>query len=492
VSSARQLAKNSTINLIGQGLPLLVALFAMPKILHNLGDERLGLLALAWMFIGYFTLFDLGLGRAVTKELAYWLPKSREGAVEVFWTGMISTFLLGLGASLLFWLLTPIFTERLLVIPSIYIEEARGSFFAIAIGLPFVISSVSLKGVLEARGSFLSINLVQIPLGILNYLIPAVISHNQPNLALIVDSLILIRIASWLFLVVMVFTMFPGGLDRPKFSVKKLRELLSFGGWITLVNAISPLIGYADRFIVGALISAAAVAYYSTPYEMVMKLWIIPSSICAVLFPAFSAMEKTDYQRQNNLLIAGAKLMLFIMFPIGFMLSIFSHEVLSLWLGHNFSTQSWEILWWLGFAIVINSVGFVPSAFLQSRGRPDLPARILLVELPFYLALLFVMLDQFGVKGAAMAWFIRTVVDVSLLFYFSFRQLNRNLIVNFKMMTVLLSFGAFFGVSAVDYFKIKMVASVLVTVVFVLVFWMALLNSSERAWIKALFRQNQA
>ena len=61
---------NSVWNLVGLGLPLLVALVSIPILIRGLGTDRFGILTLAWVVIGYFSLFDLGLGRAVTKLVA--------------------------------------------------------------------------------------------------------------------------------------------------------------------------------------------------------------------------------------------------------------------------------------------------------------------------------------------------------------------------------------------------------------------------------------
>jgi O-antigen/teichoic acid export membrane protein len=61
------LARNAFYNFLGQAVPLLAAVVSVPYVIHGLGPERFGLLSLAWVVLGYFTIFDLGLGRATTK-----------------------------------------------------------------------------------------------------------------------------------------------------------------------------------------------------------------------------------------------------------------------------------------------------------------------------------------------------------------------------------------------------------------------------------------
>src|SRR5437867_12982614 len=63
-------ARHTLYNILGQALPLAVGLVAIPILTRSLGDTRFGLLALMWAIIGYFSVLDLGLGRATTKFVA--------------------------------------------------------------------------------------------------------------------------------------------------------------------------------------------------------------------------------------------------------------------------------------------------------------------------------------------------------------------------------------------------------------------------------------
>ena len=64
------LKKDTVYNLLGNGVPLLAAAVAIPYLLTSLGNEKFGLLALIWSLIGYFGLFDFGVGRALTYEVS--------------------------------------------------------------------------------------------------------------------------------------------------------------------------------------------------------------------------------------------------------------------------------------------------------------------------------------------------------------------------------------------------------------------------------------
>ena len=66
----RMLARNTALNIVGQVIPLVVGVVATPYTIRHLGPERFGILSLAWIIVGYFALFDLGIGPATTKFVA--------------------------------------------------------------------------------------------------------------------------------------------------------------------------------------------------------------------------------------------------------------------------------------------------------------------------------------------------------------------------------------------------------------------------------------
>src|SRR5713101_8834257 len=77
------------MNLAGLGLPLVAAIFTIPVLIRNLGDERFGLLTLIWAIVGYFGLFDFGLGRALTQQLSVLIARKERDRIG----GLVTTSL---------------------------------------------------------------------------------------------------------------------------------------------------------------------------------------------------------------------------------------------------------------------------------------------------------------------------------------------------------------------------------------------------------------
>jgi O-antigen/teichoic acid export membrane protein len=100
-------------NLIGQGLPLVVAVVTIPFIIQGLGTERFGLLSLAWVVLSYFAIFNLGLGRATTKFVAEALGKGEENQVpRLVWTAVTVQAFFGLLGAIVLASITPLLVER--------------------------------------------------------------------------------------------------------------------------------------------------------------------------------------------------------------------------------------------------------------------------------------------------------------------------------------------------------------------------------------------
>jgi O-antigen/teichoic acid export membrane protein len=160
------------------------------------------------------------------------------------------------------------------------------------------------------------------------------------------------------------------------------RHLLGFGGWITISNIIGPMMVYFERFFVSALTGLAAVAYYTTPYEIISRVSIIPTAIADVMFPAFAMSLADDPSRARNLFLGAKMAQMSILMPIIGLIILFAPEGLRLWLGQQFSEQSTPVLRWLALGVFINSFSRLPFALLQAHHRPDLTAKLHMIELP--------------------------------------------------------------------------------------------------------------
>lgn len=422
----RLLAGNTLWNLAGQGAPLVVAVFAIPALVSALGTDRFGLLALAWVFLGYFSLFDLGMSRAITQLFAEKLSARQYDAIPaLLWTGLVLTLGLGLAGAALCWLLAPWVVLRLLTIPDPgAVSESLKAFYALAAAVPLVISTASLRGILEARQRFDVVNVLRLPMGVFTFAGPLLVLPFSRSLFDVVLVLVGARAVLWAAHVAACFRIVPELRAGVRFRRDLVGSLLRFGGWMTVSNLVSPLMVYMDRFLIGAVLTVSAVAYYATPWEMATKLLIVPSALSSVLFPAFGFLHRRDPERTARLYYTGVKLVVLALFPLTLAVTALARPGLAFWLGEAFAEASYRPLQILALGILLNGAATIPFALVQGLGRPDLTARLHLVELVLYAGVLWVLVRRYGITGAAMAWTLRVALDFGLLFALGRRLLR--------------------------------------------------------------------
>lgn len=416
----KRLANSFLFNVLGQGTPLLAALYAIPILISVLGVARFGILMLIWVVVGYFGLFDLGINRAIIKLVAERSGTENDGDIPgIFWTAMPLVILSSLlGSSILFFS-SPWLVQSALQASVELQQEALPAFQLLAAAIPVVILIAGLTGFLEALHRFGMINLVRTPMGIFSFIGPLLVLPYSHNLYTLTAVLLIGRMIEFVALFSICLGVYPTLGNRIKFKAAMVRPLLSFGGWVTISNIISPFLTYLDRFVIGAMISVTAVAYYATPYSIVIKLLIIPSALVGVLFPTFAWLLLNNKQQAARMFSRNTKYVIFSTLPLLLIIFTFANEGLSLWVGKEFSANSFVVMQWLVIGTFLNGLAQLPVALIHGHGRPDLVAKLHLIELPFYLVVLMWLLEKYGIVGVAMAGVARITVDTLALYYFA-------------------------------------------------------------------------
>ncbi len=488
LTRGRLLARNTVWNLLGSGAPMLVAVFCIPIIIRELGKERFGVLTLAWALIGYASLFDFGLGRALTQLVAKKLGAGEEREVpNLVWTTLLLMLLLGIVGAAIAILLSPWLVHRILNVPVALQRETLQSFYLLGLSIPVVIGTAGLRGLLEAHQRFGLINALRIPMGVFTFAGPLLVLPFSRSLFPVVGILVAGRLIGWVAHLLACVRVAPELSHRIAWERASAGPLLRFGGWMTVTNVVGPLMVTLDRFLIGAIVSMAAVAYYATPYEVVTKLWLIPGALVGVMFPAFSTSFVQDRGRAALLYGRSVKYIFLILFPIILLIVVLAQNGLKLWLGAEFAQNSTRVLQWLAVGVFINSLAQVPFAMIQGAGRPDLTAKLHLIELPCYLLTLWWLIGARGIEGAAIAWTGRVTIDALVLFGLARRFLPTSpSLLPWKTVSLLAPALAFMVLATLAQGLVLKGVFLLVTIlVFAFTAWFLILTPEERILVQA-------
>lgn len=397
------------------------ALVCIPPVIRLLGVERFGILTLISAVIGYFGLFDLGIGRSLTKFVAERAEGDDLESAKLVWTALVLLLVLSAVGALAVALFAPWLTRTAMSVSPLFQRETVASLRVVALGFPFVFAGNGLRGVLEASGRFGLTNAVLVPLGVLGFAGPLVALQFANSLVAVTAVLVAggaLACASYLALCLAVI---PGLRRHQAIDILVAWPLVRLGSWMTVSSIVGPFMVYLDRFVIGAVASMSVVAYYTTPYALASRLWVLPLSLIGVLFPMFSRMSVAGSESPSALLFKGIRYVSMALFLPVLVIVALAREGLGLWLGPMFAEHSAVVLQFLAVGVFFSSLALVAFSLLQAAGRADLTAGLHLVELPVYLGGLWVMISGYGVVGAAIAWAARCILDAIVLFGFVWR-----------------------------------------------------------------------
>jgi len=405
-------ARHTAYNFIGAVVPIAVSLVTVPLYLKVIGLDRYGVLAICWLLVGYFGLFDFGLGRATAQKIATLANASPTDRNGIFWTAALLSSGLCLAAVAVF---VPLATIGLKLMklgdPSLR-QEVNNALPLLIVAVPFGIAQSLLSGSLEGRREFLKINFIVSAGTIATAILPLLAAKwIDPGLPFLLGAALIARMVVLLLLFFACVRAVP--LGRPRVaSSDEIRRLLHFGGWTSVSNIIGPLMVFWDRFAIGAVLSATAVALYVVPFNLVSQLVLLPAAVATALFPRLASVSVEDARVISR---GGLLVVAFLLTPATLIMLAVVGPFLHLWIGEATARASTPVAYVLLFGFWANSLARIPAAHLQASGRPDLMAKTHLVEIVPYLALLYLGMVRFGVVGAALAWTVRSTADALIL-----------------------------------------------------------------------------
>lgn len=423
-SSLTQLArlkKNVLITFGMHGVTALLGIWAVPLLISGIGVERFGLLTILWAIIGYASVFDFGLARALTQIVSKKLGNNDvETISNTVWTSvLVITALGGFAGAMIYWLAPWIALK--MSVSDIYTAETITAIRYLAFSLPMLILIIGLKGILEAYQKADTIAVMRVPVMLCNYVLPVFLVQQTDRLDHLVLLLVAGRFLSLLGFGVSVIKLFPGFFSRFGFYRDEFQALFSFGSWLTVSNVVSPLMMYLDRLLVSSWLGAAIVAYYTTPYDVVMKMTLAPIAVMSVFFPAITVKSQGNMLEARDLYLKAMKYTALLVVLPAIVLIVLAKPLIGLWIDPEFASSSFFIAQLLAAGFAIHSLNHVALSTIQALGRSKTVALYHLCELPVVVALLWVLVHQFGLIGAAWTVLVRGILDGVLLNYLAHR-----------------------------------------------------------------------
>lgn len=405
------LIRHSILNLAGNFIPALVSLPAYGYLARALGVESFGIYTLAIIIIGYAGVFDVGLTRAVIREIALFREDKEEqkkiiacGTISIFIFGLIAMFTMAVSSTFIVDLLNISLSKR---------EEAITAICLLALSIPIFLLNQIWLSILEGNENFLQINIQRAIGSLFVSGVPVLLVFFDNSILSAVIGLFVARLITLAISAIMVKSeIVSSGLTFDKVVFKRL---ISFGGWSALTGVISPAMVYFDRFILANMLGAKYVALYSAPAELISKCLIVPSALSRAIFPKLTtAKSKIEKSKLNKV---GYSAIITVCSLITISGLYFAEPVMTTWMGSDFAGDPVKVLQILLVGFFFNALAQLPFTEIQASGKSKLTALVHLYEVIPYLIVLYFLINHYGIVGAAIAWSLRMVLDCLILFY---------------------------------------------------------------------------
>lgn len=146
--------------------------------------------------------------------------------------------------------------------------------------------------------------------------------------------------------------------------------IMRFAKWGWLQGVGSMLLGVADRMLVGSLLGASSLTYYSVATQLATQVHAASAAGLSVIFPKISRKLESDGHfslwRVSKLTMAGNLLLSTL---LGGILLLFGPMILRAWIGADAAPHAAQILPWLVIAYWVLALNIVPYYLLLAMGR---------------------------------------------------------------------------------------------------------------------------
>lgn len=483
-----KVVKGSVWTLAGQVAPMLFTFIASPIVIRLLGSEAYGVLILVGLIPLYFSFADFGMGLASTKFSSeeFAVGDSRREAAVV-WTSVSIALTSCLPVGIALFVFSGWIVNYFNVPEHLYFQASTGLKLA-AVGFVVGILSSVMNSPLLAR---LRMDLVTV-IGTIPRIIVVIATPIALYLGFGIVGAVLLTLIS--AIVVFAFQLYFSGkllpeLFRTGANWDMLGPLYKFGGSWVIAMIAGMLLANFEKLALTKFVSVESLAHYSVAFTFASMATTFSAAMLPALVPAFSQVSSPERQSQFASLFArGIRLNLMWLPPTIMFLFVVARPFFTVWYGSEFGQESTLPFYILLFGLFFNILAYIPHSSISAKGRTDIFAKLYWFELVFYVVIVYLLINTFGIIGAALAWSIRVVLDAAVLvFYckrvtgieFSFLKQFRSLLFGFALLAPPMIFAA-----AYDNFSLWLLLITPISLaLYALLIWETFVEDREKEWL---------
>ena len=439
--------RNSYFNVVGWIWLVALNLATVPYIVHKLGYDAYGILALVLLVLGYFSFLDFGLGDAVIKYFShYYTLKDFDKLNKIINSILFLYLLIGLFGAGLIILFTKLFALKIFKIPLPLHPVATYCFYLGAVGFVLNLIFGVISKIPEAIQRFDLSNRNNVIMGTTITLSSVFFLFLGYGLR---EVIIVNLLGSLLGIVLFYRTtkkLVPQLIFNMKFHSRDFKEIVIFGLYTVYIKLSSLITGSVNQFFVGALVGTSGVTIFNVPFKIILRFQSLIYRISFIVFPLSSELSAAkDNEKIRSVYLQLSKYILILSSFFFIPLISFSREILRYWMGPDFAARSSYVMLMCCLFYYMMSLTMVPGLVALGLGQPKYTALFSSLTALINIALVIPLIKSWGIDGAATALFLSSITAPVMIYVISVKVVRitineyLNIVIGRSVFVILLS-----------------------------------------------------
>ena len=402
---------NIIANFVGRFWVAIMSLAFVPIYIKILGVESYGLIGIYGSLQAIFSLLDMGLGVAISKEISSLIVQEGKAqqlrnlvkTVESIYWGLSVFIAIAISVS------SPLLAHYW--INQKGLQEATVQQALILIGL-LIATQFSFNfysgGILALQHQVL-FNLINIVMATLRGVgVIAVLWLTSPTIQVFFAWQLLISLLQTLLCGRIFWQSLPLTSEKAQFKKKLLAGIQHFAIGMFGIAILGLLLTQIDKILLSKILTLEDFGYYSLANMVASNLIMLISPIIVAVSPQFAQLvSKREEKALAYLYHRSCQLLAVVVLPVATILALFAPEILTVWLGNPVTVKNTSLLVsLLVTGTAIHCLIHLPHSLMVAYNWTSLTFYQNLIAVIILIPALFWITNQYGSVGAALVWIV--------------------------------------------------------------------------------------
>ncbi len=238
-----------------------------------------------------------------------------------------------------------------------------------------------------------------------------------------------------------------------RFDSNATRAVTGYGIHIVMIEALGALRGNVDYLLIGRILGAAALGYYTMAFRIPeLLISSVNHAVGRVSLPAL-AITQSEPTKLRSFYFSYLRYLSIFVFPVGAGLTITAPLFIPIFLSEQWNAAVVPTML-ISLALAISALGYVPGVLYKAVSKPDVLNRLAFIKMPIAIFILWYS-TRWGINGVATGQIAMSIISLSI------DSLIANYIMQYPIRELLKTVMPAFNASIIMAFALMIVYQVL-------------------------------